>query len=447
MGRRPGIALMNVLMFTFITTVFLIVGIQFSQGALKQGRKSRQETQAYNVAMAGLNHATYWLQRQSTQPVTKFDPQSNPAPDEEGEVATGEESLGLVHEFAVDASTNLWGRYEVGRSKDAPARDGIATGANSSLYTGPIEWTAEDVSRKRGEELDGMVWRVRSRGYLYERTDPSAPFSLTSPKPFKAVTLEAEVRRLAFHFRETPLYSFMDGDNSTTTHLLIAESNGSSTDGGTVIETTGAAPHYWTNTPASKIDVSDTDVQYIPSPAVGRIAMDTASDPNYVSPLLRDQLKYVFGTGDIAEVRNFADKSYTNKSEIPDEQPAMSFIYIKPDTGTITFKEGGADPTLSGGGILFVEGNLTIDGNGGLQQWTGLIFVTGNYKQVKTSTVTGAVMAGGTIEVNGDKNNDKVARLVYSPTDLDRINQQMGSYRLDRSTLRLIESASGAPSY
>lgn len=441
-GRRPGIALMNVLMFTFITTVFLIVGIQFSQSALKSGRLSAQDTQAYNVAMAGINHAVYWLQKQSTQPVLVFDPQSAPAPDEEGDVATAEEQLGLVSEFPVDETAGLWGRYEVGRSKQAPARDSIATGPLSPLYADPPEWTVEDISLARGASQAGQIFRVRSRGYLFKKETPTADFTLASPAPLKTMTLEGEIKRMSFQFRSAPIYSFMADSNPTAKTVELKEKSG----GDTIIDKGSASYHYWSNAGTGKYTIQSVNFE----PGGTAVPMAGANNSSlydqYVSPGLNDQLKYVFGTSDLTAIQAFADAIYTEKNQIPDSQPTTGFIYIKPTSGTITFKEGGSDPTLAGGGILFVEGNLTIDGNGGMQEWEGLIFVTGNYRQVKTSTVKGAVICGGTFFIEGE-NSGKTAKIEYSNSSLGRINDKLGNYRLDRSTLRLIDGATGPQTF
>jgi Tfp pilus assembly protein PilX len=441
-GRR-GIALLNVLMFTVVTTVFLVVGIQFTQSAVRQGRKSNGEAQVYNVAMAGMNHAISWFQAHEDELPTVFDPKADSSePDEDPETMATEEQLGLVQEFIVDAQRNLWGRYEVARSTQAPIRDDVtATGSRSPLYTNPPAWTAEDISAMRGG-LAGTIWRVRCRAYLFERTSPTQPFSLTSPKPIQTATVEAEVRRSHFNFPKAAIYSYIDGASGDNQQITVSEAdNGSNTQ---VVIGDGAADHLIANTDEAKLKISnqkqvallDSAGNYAPAIKMKRSNF-TSSD--YVDPVLGVQLKDIFGVDTIDALKLMVDKTYTDVTDTA--FPASSFVYINPTgkKGELKLKT-----PLSGGGILFVDGDLVMDTKEP-STWEGVIFVTGNYKQ-NNATVTGQVIVGGEIsELKGAKNAQ--AKIVYSKNVIDRITGQFSTFRLDRATIKVVESSGTTKTY
>jgi Tfp pilus assembly protein PilX len=428
-GARRGVALVTALIFAMLAAFMFAVGVQFTQSSLRQGRNTKADAQVYNVALAGITHATNWLQRQNIQPVTVFDPKANTnAPDDDPETPPTEEQLGLVNEFTVDPRSNLWGRYEVGRSASAPARAPLTQiGSHSALYGTPPTWTAEDISLQRGAAA-GTVWRVRSKGYLFDRTNPATPFSLTNPPPKQQITLDAEIRRSAFHYHPAALYDYKT-NAAVDLHAHDALSN-------TVVQSAdGSGYVFWTNT--NNVDLTQQLGFSLAGPTIKNA--NDPTQPNYVSPTLTDQLMYHFGVPDLATLKGMADEYYEDPNDIPQPMNAMKLVYIKPNGGHITFDN---NPTLNGSGILVVEGDLTVDGSTIPQTWNGLIFVTGDYEQKKTSTITGGLVCGGDARVHGyDTGPAHPAKLYYSPSTLDTVNAKLGTYRMMRSTIKAVNDA------
>ncbi|MDB5096991.1 MAG: hypothetical protein JWM80_1412 [Cyanobacteria bacterium RYN_339] len=430
--QRSGQALLNVLLFALVTTAFLTVGIRMVVGSLQQGRDAKGDAQVYNVARAGLTHAVSWLQKQPVQPVQVFDPKANLGnPEEEAETAAEEEQLGLVHEFEIDHDRKLWARYEVARSTTAPARGAMADGPHSPLYADPIAWSAEDVSGSRGGRPPGTVWRVRSRAYLFERPLATTPFS---PKHvLQHMTLEAEIRRTAMQFREAALYDFLDPHQPAAlggVHVDVhAHGDRTNTELG-VADGTGYA--IWS---ASGLVATDHEAWKDGANLMGATLAGSAA----VSPKLADQLHDVFGVSDLGKLREMAVHYYEDAIDLPQPQPPMDFIYLKPNGGGITFD--GA-PQLDGGGVLVVEGNLHLKGDQQLQRWQGLVFVTGHLQVEKACELTGAVICGGTAEIHGYEG--KPARVLYSKAVLERVNAMLGTYRVARSTIRVIDGVAPA---
>lgn len=444
MAKRPGVALLNVLFFTFVTAAFLVVGAQLVTNALKAGRNAKGDAQVYNVARAGIAHAVSWLQRQDEQPVLVFDPKAHAdSPEEDPETPAGEEQLGLVHEFRIDPTRNLWGRYEVARSaatpNPAPARGGLAQGPASILHPGAVSWTAEDVSLQRGSRVAGTVWRVRSRGYVFERKRPQDAFDPAALTPHQVMTLETEVRRGAFRFRDAALYGFIAQDDPARVNDTHVDLHAHGDKANTLLEAPGGGNAYQLHTDRVKLDRAEwQDGTSITAPAIAG-----ASDPagmNFVQADLPAQLKDVFGVPDMLKLKELATSYFEDPFDLPQPMPAMGFVYLRPDGGKVVFD--GA-PQLGGGGVLVIEGDCHIKGENATQTFDGLLFVTGHLEIEKAATITGAVMAAKTVEIHGT--DGKPAVLRYSKATLDRVNAQLGSYREARSSLRIIEGTQPGP--
>ena len=426
MTKRSGIAIVNVLIFAVFTTVFLIAGVSFTQAAIKQGRKAGSTAQVYNVALAGITHSVFWLQRQAVQPVTVFDPRANGAtvaPDEDPETKADEEQLGLVQEFEIDAAKGLWGRYEVGRSEGAPTRTGVSqVGAHSAKYAGPIFWTAEDVSGPRGQrDQPGSVWRMRSRGYVFTRQAAADAFTPdgTVTRILERLTLEAEVRSSKLNFRAACIYGF---GNSLSGQDIAFDEGSDNTD--PLLEVLdGTARGYWFRSSQVQ-NASDVDTLNTTSNTSGDAGISTA---------LGDQLQYVFGVASTGEVKNLADATYSSIGAVPVPAGDDAFIYLQ---GNFTFN---ASKRLDGSGILFVDGDLKLDGSSTDQAWEGLIFTTGKFTLSERAVVRGAVMAGKNIFL--DAASGKQPKILYSESILNGLSSKLGSYRLERSTLRAVDDA------
>lgn len=445
MAKRPGVALLNVLFFTFVTSAFLVVGVQIVTNALKAGRNAKGDAQVYNVARAGIAHAVSWLQQQDEQPVLVFDPKAHiDAPEEDPETPPGEEQLGLVHEFEIDPTRHLWGRYEVARSaaapNPAPARDALQAGPASVLHEGQVSWTAEDVSLQRGSRIAGTVWRVRSRGYVFERLRPNDAFDPAKLKAHQVMTLETEVRRGAFRFRDAALYGFIGQEDPARVNGAHVDLHAHGDRANTRLEVAdGAGYNYLLHTDR----LLTNRAEWSGGTSLTGQAVAGASDPagaNFVQADLSAQLKDVFGVPDMLKLKELATSYYEDPFDLPQPMSAMGFYYLRPDGGKVVFD--GA-PQLGGGGVLVIEGDCHIKGDAAPQTFDGLLFVTGHLEIEKAVTITGAIMAAKTVEIHGSAGKPAVVR--YAKAVLDRVNAQLGSYREARSSLRIIEGTQPGP--
>jgi len=125
---------------------------------------------ADNFARSGLTDSLAWFQRQPTQPVTQFAPENDPDGDPPVH-DTMDPAIGLVQEFEVRG--NLWGRYEARTEELA------------------------DVSTQRGQDSEGIVWDVGSRGYLYQVADPTVPFDQAPNRVIASTYVRTEIRGIS----------------------------------------------------------------------------------------------------------------------------------------------------------------------------------------------------------------------------------------------------------
>lgn len=437
-------ALINVLFLAIVTTVFLGAASSMVAGSMREGRKVRGAQQAYNVAQAGLNEALSWLRKQELKPVTRFDIVEDTAT---AYPETWNEQIGLVKEWEVDPAQRIWARFEVGRSSNAPARAGAAGSLTAGSPAGK-NWTAEDISRQRGYTSPGVVWLLRSRGFVYKRP-PSATQWTAAAKPIQEAYLETEVQLTNFNAREAAIYSFVDATDAGTVptdascgqtggHIQVHAHGGSAGNVRVELEQ-GMGYTIWSNTPESKVQTDNGDGSTIFGPAAHGVT--TTSHDRYVAPDLATQLDFAFGVQDLTSARSLASFYYDASSPPTGSLPQMSFTYINaigmPDD-TMVFNS--SSPRLAGGGILFVEGNLKLDGTSVSQVWDGLIFVTGNYFQYNATRLTGGVMCGGKVRVHGTAS--KVAEVRFSREAIASVCRKLATYREHRATVATSASAS-----
>ncbi|HEY9724387.1 MAG TPA: hypothetical protein V6D47_20460 [Oscillatoriaceae cyanobacterium] len=390
-------ALLNALFLVAILTILMVAGIRFLDSTTKVASQGNYDAEAYNMARAGLMDTLAWFRRQPTQPVTSFGPTPAPSPGDPGSGDTddpesidpasgaGEPNLGIVREYSLDSSSNLWGRYEVGKitrlQRDAKghysqyevlqgASDDQLTpvslaNASSTQYEG-----VRDVSTNEGVSTAGTVWRLRSQGYVYVQNAPGSYFFQWPNKVLGQVDLETEIRRLQFKDYGAALTINGCGNVTCTDDNHVTLDGGS---GGNDCIQGGAG------TPNPDPSNSHTNTVY-------NGPVNSAYDTSQIS------WSNAFGVPDSMTLEGLADIRATKVSDLPANLPASAVVYIKPVGGSITFD--GTHP-LSGGGVLVVDGSLTIAQSSTYQSWTGMIYVNGNYVQGGNTDVTGEVVVTG----------------------------------------------------
>lgn len=336
------------------------------------GRQLTYEGQALNAAHAGLIDGLAWFRRQTTQPVTSFAPARNlSATPPINE--TDDATVGLARDFEISALGSVWGRYEVRHA------------------------SIQDVSIRRGKDAAGTIWLLESEGIVYFRKDLTKAYDEAPNVVIGRQRMRTEVQRLTLVLPANAAISALRGDGITTaTRSRVL--------GGSNI---GLAYSASTGNPSTSGPVSGSPARSSISPWTGSI-------------------QGVFGVTQ-QELINMADLVVSSAAELPAEIPDMYLICIR---GNATFTP--ARP-LTGTGILVVFGNLTINANS-YSNYNGLIYTTGNYTMNAPAQVSGAIVAGGTVALNGSGDFSEVS---FDNAILTEIQRQVGQYRFNRNPNQL----------
>jgi hypothetical protein len=203
-GAERGTALILSLLFTIIA-----MGIVFSGSLIMQANQQRTETsfrlnaQATQFARAGITDTLSWFRRQTSQPVTDFEPILDtlsvpPIFD------TADPDVGIVREFLIGGS--IWGRYEIWKEWGAdpePAR-----------LLRRQQQQVVDISASRGQP-PGNAWRLRATGSIYRRFDDMVPLDQSPNVRLAVRSLETEIKRLRLAPPGQAAVCIRDGGSAT----------------------------------------------------------------------------------------------------------------------------------------------------------------------------------------------------------------------------------------
>lgn len=437
---RAGFALLNALLLASVLTLALVTSINYTQASYRSARNIKYEAQVYNVARAGLVDAIAWFKRQKQQPVEVFAPQYNAGNPLKGDTndpyainpggADGQPHLGMVQEFEIDKEAGLWGRYEIGkitkleqakgasatysiREYDAVAKawnDRAVPYATSTQYEG-----VRDLTEDYGLQGKGLLWRIRSHGYVY-RKDPAAPpgthFYQYPNQVLDQTTLETEIFRLQIRDYGAAIIGNKGED------IIIRNTGGlSGGEGYALMWNTGVPTP---STPTNLMTSNQPDGPYYSTSLKGE-------PPNAL-----DWFE-VFGVADASVIAGLADiKGDSHR----DTGAAMALTYIKPKDGTLAFRDYRSDTPenpgnrpVNGGGILVVDGNMWVK-NWNTNVFNGVIYVTGDLKIEQLTNFVGQFIVKGKIDWTPTD-------IEYNPAVLASIRMKLCQYRERRSALRV----------
>lgn len=373
-----GVALVLSLFFTFFSLALVLSGTVAMEAANRQTEVIfRLQAQVRQFAEAGLIDAQDWFRRQNTQPVTSF----NPVRDETANppiLDTEDPAIGIVREFEI--SSGIWGRYEVRRFVP-----------NSN----PVRSEVSDISTERNTGTSGMVWKLVSRGYLFRLRNGTVPFDQSPNVVLATEVVETEIRRLTLAPPAPAALNSTRGDNVT-----ISGKGRISGDIGT-----GIAHGSGTG-----------------NPSFG----DVSGDPPTASLSTYDgSVEAVFGV-DVDMLRSLADDRISAPAEFPTPFPKNHIVFAETD---LVFD---SSRPLNGTGILYVDGNLTIQA-GSNSFFTGLVYVTGDLVMSAPSLIHGTVIVTGSSVVTGSTD---VAEIVYDGSILNDLMVMIGQYRISTAMHR-----------
>lgn len=356
------------LVLPMLVVLSLSIGVLAYQIVTSARKTTRflHKQRAIDLAQAGSEDALFWFRRQEPLPVEIFSPTSEDSQDP---------SRGILRKVVIDEQNRVKGVYIVEKS------------------------LTRDITAERGEIGAGWLWKVSSRGVVYHEENPALGFDQAPNVIVEDVRITTEIRMLNI--------------NPTVDAAVVIENGGQFT-----VESNGQV---YGGNPGTGIPA----ICYKTTGSGPKIYGDVRGDPNskrYAD--LKLDARDIFGL-DKATLRNLADYITEEGAQgLPRNLPDFALIFIQGDA-TFTMQH-----PLNGGGILFVDGNLTL-ASGSASSFTGMIYCTGTIQFNTPSWIEGQVVAlkGGKVGTGG---YDK-ATVLYNKDVLQLVVQLIGNYRKKRT--------------
>ncbi|MCA8968549.1 MAG: hypothetical protein KDC95_02150 [Planctomycetes bacterium] len=375
---ESGVALIIAIFFTIFGTGLILSGLISMNAVEKETEVGyRLGSQARQFATAGLIDGLAWFRRQTTQPVTSFDPVldttvSPPIID------TIDPTIGIVREFEI--SGGVWGRYELRRFVPNVT---------------PTVAEVADVSTERRASSSGTVWRLVSRGFVFRRVDPLVAYNVQPNHVLGQEVVDAEIRRMTLAPPAQAALCSRRADN-------VSVGSRGRIRGGSAV---GVVYKSSTGSVSNSGEISG--------------AQSTAGLSSYA-----DSVSAIFGVT-AAELRTLADDRVSNSAAFPSPIPVNQIIYAEAD---LVFD---ASRPLRGLGIVYVDGDVDIQ-SGSNSFFNGLLVVTGNLKVNAPALLRGSVVVWGKVTFSG---LGDYSELEYDDSVLNSLMQEVGQYRRS-STVR-----------
>jgi len=400
-GRRPsreeGFILLYVIYVVVAVGLFIAAATYYLGNSVHRARHELAYSgQAMNVARAGLADAVNWFKAQATQPVRSngtnytypdaaFDPQHSGTPTLD---YTDDQTIGMVKEYAITDDELLWGRYELRRQQTDNQADSTQTDTTA----------VHDITARllRGNGGDGLAWYVQAKGIVYLKLDPAKAYNQAPNKVIESVSMAEQILSLAI---QRPAESAIIVGTASQINI------------GTNARITGMPNAY-------AVTYKSGSGTPTPSTAPSTVTGSPSAYLSLPSANYFDDVHSVFGVSQ-SELKSLASISVSTVAGLPEDMPSMAIVYID---GNATFT-----PTrpLAGGGILFVNGDLTIQANSDAL-YSGFIYCTGHVYQYAPSLISGMVVAHGGYTISGT--ND-VAQVEYSLSVLNTVRNQICQYQ------------------
>ncbi|MDQ7779798.1 MAG: hypothetical protein RDV41_08820 [Planctomycetota bacterium] len=328
--------------------------------------------QAISIAQAGLVDALSWFRRQTVQPVTVFNPQFDPD-DDPPLLDTDLPGVGLVRSLPLSTGARRWGRYVVQNT------------------------TCRDITAERGLTGNGIVWYLQSTGIIFGGDPDDLGLKYIDPPPdiLLRTSVATEIRRLAMNL---PINAgILCGSTGASVNIAAR----AKVAGGAL----GFGVGYKTGTGAPTVAGEATGIEGLK--AVDPGAFDTS----------------VFGVFAVTQEELFqmADISVGTVNDLPNPYPAMALVCIQ---GDAVFDE---DRPLTGGGMLYVTGDLSVSGN---SSFSGFIFVEGDYDQRATAVIYGSIVVNGAVTVAGVGGD--FTEVFFDNGALETVRMLLGRYRISK---------------
>lgn len=388
-----GVALILGMLFTTIA-----VGMVLSGSLYMGAHRSKTETnfrltgQAMQFSRAGLIEGLGWFRKSTTQPVVLFDPQLSPSTTPPL-LETLDPEIGIVREFQI--SGQIWGRYEVWKQWDGDP-DPVRLAWRQ-------QFQAEDITAQSSVTGVGVVWRLKSIGYVFRQVDPAQSFNQFPNQVLGSEILGTEIRRMTLAPPGQAAVCSKTGSQTTIDRKVNIQ-------GGN-----GAGVYYKTGTGSVTVQNSPT--------IVGVPGLSSSSSYD-------DSVKAVFGVGAKA-LETLADDRITHAAVFPSPTARNALYYVEVPTLSFT----SALPLL-GTACIYVKGDVDFS-VGSTSYFTGMLFVDGDLTIREPCDLNGTIICTGTTTVWGE--SDWI-NINYDDESLNQLRKAIGQYRLSAPFRRVLVS-------
>jgi hypothetical protein len=430
--NEGGMALLLVLVLSAILLTSLAAGYSILTSTLQTSAVEMGRDQVISVGLAGIEDTLAWF-RSGTygKPAVKTDFDPKNLNELRGTIKVGlpetqDSSLGIVRDFPIGLYNNLFGHYEV-RKVDV-----------------------QDITSQRfpGSGAKGLVWSVEVKATVYRQLDSSVSYNQNPNQVLRTLTMGTEVRRLALTPPLATLTTFGSANIQIEQQGRIRNDNNLA--GVWVLQTTmgydcigvpgspGEAdfcgrietgiPKVESNKPQHVFD-TDTSLLTILGMPWSDLLTFVQNNPNGI---------YMNVAGNINLDAQLTLLS--NASNPP-------IIYLAGSGTAILNLFSGATAVNTYGAIVTDGVNLIINGGpagcwtSSCGQFTGLIYVSGNFTVVNGATISGAVVV---LNKNKGLRGTEVIQIGDSGVGLTKIKddssyitsvltQTLGNYSLSKA--------------
>lgn len=426
--RQKGTALVMVLSLVVVLLTFAVLSSEMINRSMHNTQDEfRKAAQASNIARAGLRDGIGWFKNQSALggSVSKLGPYSasdcadaafDPAFNTDPSLReTIDASTGLVKDLRLDPGRNIYGRYILRKQACKPA------GGDYTLNDPEYDKLAvHDITDYRGKGLkgEGLAWHLVSQGIIYQRNnltkDANGVFT-TGPEDapnriLDKATVEIDINRmnLAKPFAPITVTAPFNGttiQSQFNTNCKVVGRNATST---VIYSSQGGGSNPSGNPECQYEDCSGGNDQ-----KHDRIDGTDPMSIEEVFAVSKDEIRsvadYIYTSRDDLEAAHYQDS--LGRSKLP-----MALYYLD---GNFTFDN---NHVLQGNGILFVDGNLTL--NADSFTFTGVVYVTGQLTMKDNNEISGAAFGNRVICQPGTK-----ASFEYNEGILETVRDTLALYR------------------
>jgi hypothetical protein len=264
----------------------------------------------------------------------------------------------------------------------------------------------------------GYAWYIGSRGYIYKASNPwftcnGATSTFNIHNVIARSLVSTEMRRLTLN---TPTSAVLiinqpSAKDATINQHGTISGNGQTT-AGIMYTNDGVNPLYQVN--GGSVTQYGANLTFAVPPASGTVT-------------------YVLGVS-TADLKLMANYVVTNVNQLPNPLPSLCLTYI------IGNAEFGSSNQLFSNGILFVDGNLTLD-SGAYCCYQGLIYCTGTVTVNDSNIISGCVICSNLYV--GKSGASESSQITYSKSFLSTVRQVVCQYREMKSTYRVFTGIQG----